>query len=42
MESRIKPEISLAYYVRFRLAARPDELVETETGYLGVRCARLP
>ena len=42
VESGIKPEVRLAYDVRLRSAARPEEFFETETGYLGVRCARLP
>jgi hypothetical protein len=42
MESRIKPEINLAYYVRLRSAARPDEFVEMETSHRWFRCARLP
>jgi len=41
MESRIKPELNLAYDVRFRPGARPDGFVETETGDRGVRIGRL-
>ena len=41
MESRIKPELNRAYYVRFRPDARLDEFVDTETSDRSVRIGRL-